>query len=182
MWKVYLLFNYKYFPTSTTVYNNRKVCLHHKKQIYSDIVVIKETRQECSPSGISIAPTTAPNVLWTASPTFLASSVPPSSSKAASSNSAQQRKNRKHQHKWSNTLQRSLGEVLARPRVPVGIPLFWKHASQTRTGARPQPLSGTGLVLEEQASQKPSPHARQWCLVSLGWNSSAHLWHFWNTW
>lgn len=35
-----------------------------------------------------MAPTTAPNVFWTASPTFLAIRVPPSSSKAASSNSA----------------------------------------------------------------------------------------------
>lgn len=65
--------------------------------------------------------------------------------------------------------------------VPVGIPLLWKQASQTRTGARPQPLSGTGRVFEEQESQKPSPQARQWCLVSLGWNSSPHLWHFCNT-
>lgn len=34
-----------------------------------------------------MAPTTAPNVFWTASPTFLAIRVPPSSSKAASNNS-----------------------------------------------------------------------------------------------
>lgn len=64
--------------------------------------------------------------------------------------------------------------------VPVGMPLLWKQASQTRTGARPQPLSGTGRVLEEHKWQKPSPHARQWCLVSLGWNSSPHLWHCWS--
>lgn len=37
---------------------------------------------------MSMAPTTAPNVFWTASPTFLAIRVPPSSSKAASSNSS----------------------------------------------------------------------------------------------
>lgn len=42
----------------------------------------------CSPRGISMAPTTAPRVFWTASPTFLAIRVPPSSSKAASSSSA----------------------------------------------------------------------------------------------
>lgn len=59
--------------------------------------------------------------------------------------------------------------------VPVEIPRLWKQASQTLTGARPQPLSGTGRVLEEHESQKPSPHARQWCLVSLGWNSSPQL-------
>lgn len=36
-----------------------------------------------------------------------------------------------------------------------------KQTSHTLTGARPQPLSGTGAALEEQPSQKPSPHARQ---------------------
>ena len=65
--------------------------------------------------------------------------------------------------------------------VPVEMPLLWKHASQTLTGARPQPLSGTGRLLEEQASQKPSPQARQWCLVSLGWNASEHVWHAYTT-
>lgn len=137
---------------------------------------------------MSMAPTTAPKVLWTASPTFLAIRVPPSSSKAASSNSAAE----KHAHMKSGThtpcyryhIQRTVQTDITlnmRKDLPVGIPLLWKHASQTRTGARPQPLSGTGRVFEEQESQKPSPQARQWCLVSLAWNSSPHLWHFYNT-
>ncbi len=63
--------------------------------------------------------------------------------------------------------------------IPSGIPLFWKQASQTLTGARPQPLSGTGRVLEEQPSQKPSPQARQWCFVSLSWNSTPQFLHLW---
>lgn len=130
-----------------------------------------------------MAPTTAPKVFWTASPTFLAISVPPSSSKAASSNSATW----KHApmtsgaHKSFRKTIKSDVTSNMKKNLPVGIPLLWKQASQTRTGARPQPLSGTGRVFEEQESQKPSPQARQWCLVSLGWNSSPHLWHFCST-
>lgn len=126
-----------------------------------------------------MAPTTAPKVFWTASPTFLAIRVPPSSSKAASSNSATHELIR-HLHTVKNHNKKTLKLIWVRD-LPVGIPLLWKHASQTRTGARPQPLSGTGRVFEEQESQKPSPQARQWCLVSLCWNSSPHLLHFYNT-
>ncbi len=61
--------------------------------------------------------------------------------------------------------------------VPACEALCSKQTSQTLTGARPQPLSGTGAALEEQASQKPSPQARQWCLVSLSWKTVWHLWH-----
>lgn len=133
-----------------------------------------------------MAPTTAPNVFWTASPTFLAINVPPSSSKAASSNSAAGKtrtRDIRHSHTVRNHIQKhhSNATLSIKKNLPVGIPLLWKQASQTRTGARPQPLSGTGRDLEEQESQKPSPQARQWCLVSLGWNSPPHLWHFCGT-
>lgn len=46
-------------------------------------------------------------------------------------------------------------------RVPAYEALCSKQTSQTLTGARPQPLSGTGAALEEQPSQNPSPQARQ---------------------
>lgn len=131
-----------------------------------------------------MAPTTAPKVFWTASPTFLAIRVPPSSSKAASSNSATWKHVpwQTHDTRHSQIVQKNHQIWSNRKKnLPVGIPLLWKQASQTRTGARPQPLSGTGRVFEEQESQKPSPQARQWCLVSLGWNSSPHLWHFCST-
>lgn len=45
--------------------------------------------------------------------------------------------------------------------VPAYEALCSKQTSQTLTGARPQPLSGTGAALEEQPSQNPSPQARQ---------------------
>ncbi|KAG7282079.1 hypothetical protein CRUP_023595 [Coryphaenoides rupestris] len=44
-----------------------------------------------------------------------------------------------------------------------------EDASQTLTGARPQPRSGTGRLLEEQASQKPSPQARQCLVCTVSW-------------
>lgn len=61
--------------------------------------------------------------------------------------------------------------------VPAYAALCSKQTSHTLTGPRPQPLSGTGADLEEQPSQKPSPQARQWCLVSLSWKTVWHLWH-----
>lgn len=63
-------------------------------------------------------------------------------------------------------LERSGGEgplldIFRRARSPAYDALCSKQTSHTLTGARPQPLSGTGAALEEQPSQKPSPQARQ---------------------
>lgn len=137
-----------------------------------------------------MAPTTAPNVFCTASPTFRAIKVPPSSSKAASSSSVGGKQAHRQTHSiiddkeetgiTSHIMKDPCKNVSNSRCIPVGIPLLWKQASQTLTGSRPQPLSGTGRVFEEQESQKPSPQARQWCLVSLGRNSSPHLWHFYS--
>lgn len=54
---------------------------------------------------------------------------------------------------------------------------FPKQRSHTRTGASPQPRSGTGLLLVEHASQTPPPQERQWCLVSPSANTWRHSWH-----
>ena len=137
-----------------------------------------------SPSGMSIAVTTTPMVLVTASPTFLAKVPLSSSSSSASSRSAWGKNlcwghnspniNSFTTHRWWKT-GRHL--TLLRECVPSYEALCSKQTSQTLTGARPQPLSGTGAALEEQPSQKPSPQARQWCLLSLSWKTAWHLWH-----
>lgn len=54
---------------------------------------------------------------------------------------------------------------------------FPKQLSHTRTGAWPQPRSGTGFLLVEHASQTPPPQARQWCLVSLSAKRRRHDLH-----
>lgn len=41
----------------------------------------------------------------------------------------------------------------------------WKHELQTLTSSY-QPRLGTGWYFDEQPSQKPSPHARQWCFLA----------------
>ena len=56
---------------------------------------------------------------------------------------------------------------------------FPKQLSHTRTGAWPQPRSGTGFLLVEHASQTPPPQARQWCLVSPSAKRRRHDWHAW---
>lgn len=56
---------------------------------------------------------------------------------------------------------------------------FPKQLSHTRTGAWPQPRSGTGFLLVEHASQTPPPQARQWCLVSPSAKRRQHDWHAW---
>lgn len=56
---------------------------------------------------------------------------------------------------------------------------FPQQRSHTRTGASPQPRSGTGFLLVEHASQTPPPQARQWCLVSPSANKWRHTWQAW---
>lgn len=133
-----------------------------------------------SPSGMSIAVTTTPKVLVTASPTFLARFPPSSSSSSASSSSGES----KYQCYKKALNKPDTSQLTDRKHstgldfcIPVNVALCSKQTSQTLTGASPQPLSGTGAALEEQPSQKPSPQARQWCLVSLSWKTAWHLWH-----
>ena len=60
-------------------------------------------------------------------------------------------------------------------------PLFlapW-HLSQVLTKVSPHPRSGTGSLLLEQESQKPWPHARQWCFCSLPSNNLSQFVQCW---
>lgn len=80
-----------------------------------------------------------------------------------------------HHHHSARNLILKVSTLCVPVFSPSGIPRFWKQASHTLTGVSPHPLSGTGLLLDEQPSQKPSPHARQWCFVSLSSKASPHL-------
>lgn len=63
------------------------------------------------------------------------------------------------------------------PWTVCGSPPCWWQESQTRTGFLPQPLSGTGMLRVEQAWQKPSPQARQWCFLSTSLKTRLQPWH-----
>lgn len=104
-----------------------------------------------------MAPTTAPNVFWTASPTFLAIRVPPSSSKAASNNSVTR----------EDAMKKEKGPLQRDEKVPyrLGSPCCGSRRRTPARGPGPSPAPGPAATWRSRNRRTPprTHGSGAWC-------------------